>query len=418
LATGSTNGFPRALDLLEQAGMTLASASDQRSDPQSATRNPQSQVRDGFLQIRVAGSPYDMGLQHGELLREEIRSLLDAVNHHVLYGQPGIAGWGLRRGCRTVARLMEPYIPRRHRLEMAGVARAADVDYRDILLVNCFDDVLANLRILAAMFGQLGCSGFAANADEALGGELICGRNLDYFVNSAVGDEVWAATNYLKQHVMVVEHDPEGATRFVSIGWPGFVGVATAMSEAGMVASALVVATIRNRPLATPAPFIYRRIVEETSRIDNAIEIVQRSRRTQGHNLLLASAEDRAAAVVEYTPWRLAVRRPEHGWLATTNHFVDPAMAQRYAQFEVLSSTDRFARLGDLCSADSLGQGDPTTARQVLLDTETRSADANEYCTVFNPCTIYSTLFAPESKRMWIRVADRPERTFEPIDLN
>ena len=191
--------------------MTLASADDQRSS-QSAIRNPQSEMRDGFVQIRVSGSPYDMGLQHGELLRDEIRSLMDAVNRHVLYGQPGMVGWGMRRGCRMVARLMEPYIPRRHRLEMAGVARAAAVDYRDILLVNCFDDVLANLRIVAATFGRLGCSGFAANADQALTGELICGRNLDYFVNSAVGDEVWAATNYLKQHVTVVEHAPEGAT--------------------------------------------------------------------------------------------------------------------------------------------------------------------------------------------------------------
>ena len=112
------------------------------------------------------------------------------------------------------------------------------------------------------------------------------------------------------------------------------------------------------------------------------------------------------------------MRRPQEGWLATTNHFVDPDMTQRYAQFEALSSIDRFARLGDLCSADGLGQGDLTAAGRLLLDTEIRSPGANEYCTVFNPCTIYSTLFAPESKRMWVRVADRPDRTFEPIDLN
>ena len=52
-------------------------------------------VRDGFLQIRVAGSPREMGLQQGELLRHEIRDLVEQVHHHVLYGQPGLIGWGI-----------------------------------------------------------------------------------------------------------------------------------------------------------------------------------------------------------------------------------------------------------------------------------------------------------------------------------
>jgi Acyl-coenzyme A:6-aminopenicillanic acid acyl-transferase len=382
----------------------------------STTLGPRLQ-RDGFVQIRVAGNPYQMGLQHGELLREEIRDLLDAVYRHVLYGQPGIVGWGMRRGARTVARLMEPYVPRRYRSEMAGVARGADVSYRDILLVNCFDDVLANLRIVAAMFGRLGCSAFAANLGRDAAGELVCGRNLDYFVTSAAGDDVWAATDYMKQHVAAIDHHPDDAPAFVSVGWPGFVGVATAMSEWGVVASALVVATVRNRPLATPAPFIYRRIVEETRRLDDAVNIVRRSRRTQGHNILLASADDRSATVVEFTPWSLAVRQPEAGFIATTNHFVHPDMVKRYARFEFRSSTDRLARLGDVCSADGLSEGDLMSAGELLLDTDIRGPDANEYCSVFNPCTIYSTLFAPLQKRMWLRVADRADRSFEPIDV-
>ena len=184
-----------------------------------------------------------------------------------------------------------------------------------------------------------------------------------------------------------------------------------------MVASALVVATVRNKALATPAPFLYRRIVEETSRIEDAVAILRHSSRSQGHNLLLASAEDRSAAVVEFTPWRIAVRRPANGWISTTNHFVDPELARRYAQFEMLSSTDRLARLGEMCSADGLVSGDLTTAGRFLLDTEIRSPGAHEYCTIFNPCTIYSTLFAPQRKRMWVRVADQPDRSFEPVEI-
>jgi hypothetical protein len=92
-------------------------------------------------------------------------------------------------------------------------------------------------------------------------------------------------------------------------------------------------------------------------------------------------------------------------------------MVKRYARFEFRSSTDRLARLGDVCSADGLSEGDLMSAGELLLDTDIRGPDANEYCSVFNPCTIYSTLFAPLQKRMWLRVADRADRSFEPIDV-
>src|SRR5438552_2274053 len=164
--SGILDGAGRALDL-----------------PAGSTRRQ----RDGFLQLRVSGSPYEMGLQHVELLTDEIRELLAAVRHHVLYGQPGIIGWGLRRAMRMVVQLMVTHTPARYRREIAGIARAADVSYRDLLMLNCFDDVLANLRLLAAMFGRLGCSAFALTGERTASGELLCGRNLDYFVMSARG---------------------------------------------------------------------------------------------------------------------------------------------------------------------------------------------------------------------------------------
>src|SRR5438094_799397 len=192
----------------------MSSISISDSSPNLPPAIPGSQADDGFAQITVTGPPYEMGVQHGEQLRDEIRSLIDAVYHHVLYGQPGIVGWGLRRGARTMTRTMEPFIPSRYRDEMVGVARAAGVSYRDVLLVNCFDDVLANLRIIAALFGRLGCSAFAANASSGAETDLIPGRKLDYFVNSAAGEADWAATNHMTQRVVVVSHRPDRTKLF------------------------------------------------------------------------------------------------------------------------------------------------------------------------------------------------------------
>ena len=377
---------------------------------------PSKQQRDGFVEIRISGSPYDMGFQHGELLRDEIRDLLDAVYHHVLYGQPGIIGWGMRRAVRTVTAMLERQIPARYRAEMVGISRGADLDYRDVLLISCFDDVLANLRLLGALFGRLGCSAFALTPQHT-GSELLCGRNLDYFVPSAAGDDVWAATQYMKAHVAVIEHEPQEGQAFVSVGWPGFVGGVTAMGAQGMVTSALTVLTLRDRPFAIPSSILFRRIVEETATMQEALAMLRRAHRSQGNNLLLGSAAEGDAAVVEFTPSRLAVRRPRDGWIATTNHFTHPAMIGHHAPTVFQSTTERLARLSDLCACGLDAAERPENLTRFLLDQQRLNVDSTEYCTVWNPCTIYSTVFAPAEGRMWVRVSDLPDRTFEEIHL-
>jgi len=53
-----------------------------------------------------------------------------------------------------------------------------------------------------------------------------------------------------------------------------------------------------------------------------------------------------------------------------------------------------------------------------LINLDRRSPDLNEYCAVWNPCTIYSTLFAPARGRLWVRASDRSDRTFQEVILS
>lgn len=416
IANGAPCAYGMPMTSMDVASANATASQDRATSPQASAPGPGRVARDGFVQIRVAGTPSEMGEQHGELLRDEIRDLLEAVRHHVLQGQPGVIGWGIRRAVDAATAMMGTQVPQRYREEMAGVARAAGVSFRDILMVACFDDLLANLRMLGALFGRLGCSTFALTADRTASRELVCGRNLDYFVASAVADDSWAATNYMKEHLAVIEYQPRNRASFVSITWPGFVGAVTAMSQRGMVAASMTVATVKNSPLATPSPFLYRRIMEETGSLDEAIGILRGARRTQGNNVLLGSAAEGTAAIVEYTPWRLVVRLPVEGWVASTNHFNDPEMARHHANLVFLSSRERLARLGELC-ADHGSTAEVQEIRGFLTDLERRSPEATEYCTLLNPCTIYSAFFQPAQRRMWVRAADRPGRTFQEIGV-
>src|SRR5437867_2518862 len=121
--------------------------------------------REGFPHITVAGSPEEMGAQHGELLRPEIQDILAAFSHHILNGKRGILGRLAQPSFRALARLLESRIKSHYRREMAALARAADVSYRDVLLLNCLDDILANLRLPGDIFARWACSGFATWTD-------------------------------------------------------------------------------------------------------------------------------------------------------------------------------------------------------------------------------------------------------------
>ncbi|MSQ23102.1 MAG: hypothetical protein EXR58_00900 [Chloroflexi bacterium] len=390
--------------------MTLT---DDRQRESGSGASPR-QLADGFIHIRVGGTPEEMGAQHGELLRAEIQEMVVALRHHVLDGQPGFNGLGLRIGTGLTAGLMERRIDPRFKSEMKALARASDVPYADILLLNCVDDVLANLYQLGAMFGRLGCSAYAVMGTRTASGELLCGRNLDYFVPSAAGEDPWAATNHMKQQVVCVDYQPKDAYSFVSVGWPGFVGVATGMSSAGIALGSLTVSTRRNWPFATPATFLYRDVLERADGLEEAVSVLRRGSRTQANNVLIGSGGEQRACVVEFTPWRIVVREAADNWIAATNHFVDPSMARYNSGGVPFGSSERSERLGELCCGPAVG---PAGARDFLVDTVLRRPDANDYCAVQNPCTIYSVMFEPSQGTLSVRVGDTPDRTFVEVPV-
>src|SRR5207249_12114676 len=103
----------------------------------------------------------------------------------------------------------------------------------------------------------------------------------------------------------------------------------------------------------------------------------------------------RRAVVVEYTPWRLAVREPTADAITVTNHFLHPDTARREAIAP--GSLARMQRL-DLLSCQLDGR---ESAMQCLLDTLQPAEAPTVDFRIYNPCTIYSVLFEPAEGRVW-----------------
>jgi isopenicillin-N N-acyltransferase-like protein len=369
----------------------------------------------GFTLIHVSGGPYERGLQHGRLLREGVRRLRDVFYHDVVYYHGRAFGLALQSVMLPILLTMRRHIPRPLRLEMRGVADGAGVRYWDVLTFNCFDDLLHSLWLIPGAAARLpfigqrfACSSYALLARRTVNGQLLHGRNLDYEVVGCLAAE-GAVPRALMQNVVVVEAHPDRGHAFLSVSWPGVIGVVTSINDAGLSLACLTSTVSGETPNGVPLPLLYRHISEHASTLDEAERMIRAARLTIGNNLLVASADEDDARVFELSPRFVATRRPLDGVLTTTNHFLHEAMAAHQNGWIAPNSIDRHTRLTDLCAS---GACTPEQATGFLRDTQTLAPDGSLWSCLENPGTIYSTLAEPGSGRLWVRTNDKPDRQF------
>src|SRR5579885_777608 len=368
--------------------------------------------RAGFLMLRLTGTPYELGVQHGRALRDQIWSLWQACERLVLNTRGALLGWVLRQGLTGIARLMERYIPRELRDELRGVAEGSGLPYSRVLLLNCFDDLMNNLRFLDALAARLACSAFAAVGDRAADGVVVAGRNLDYYFRGEFLAAGYQPTVALQQHLVVLLYEPAQGYPFVSVTWPGIIGVATGQNALGLGVACLTSPAWSERLWGTPLPLLYREIVQYADSLAAAQARLAAARRTIGNNLLVVAGGKRDARLFELTSRQLVARAPTNGVVAATNHFQAPALAQEQVGLVTDNSLRRLARLDELLAA---GPIDRQRASAILTDERCLDDTACLWVRLLNLGTVYSTVFEPAQGRIWVRAYDRPDRPFEPV---
>jgi hypothetical protein len=230
--------------------------------------------------VRLSGSPYELGRQHGEALREDVRrSVAQVLGYFRGYLKipvlrARVVNWWLERSWSQST----PFIPREYLEELRGLAAGSGVPFVELCRLHAIPD-----RTYA-------CSNFAAWGRATKDGRLIHTRNLDW--NIEAGIQRFAA-------VFVVR--PAGRRAFVSFGWAGFVGVLTGVNDAqlsiGQVGAETTDATYRGEPMA----FLMRRVLEQADGLEEAAAVIREAKRTVGVNYVIADAEARRAVALETT---------------------------------------------------------------------------------------------------------------------
>ncbi|MBI3333790.1 MAG: hypothetical protein HYZ93_06855 [Candidatus Omnitrophica bacterium] len=282
----------RAGKLLLIAALLAGCASTQKPLPILATVPPGRVTWVGELPVlHLSGSPYEMGYQHGSLLRRQVQASVANAMAFIRgeAGVPVVGGWMAARLLDRSWKRMAPHVPLRIQEEMEGLADGAMVPLATLQRIHALPELMAT-----------SCASFAAFGRATKEGRLIQIRNLD-----------WAIQSDVQRYAAIFVHHPAGKRSFVSMGWLGFVGVVSGINDQGISIGEIGAKTVDGGLDGIPMPFLLRRVLEEAQDLKQAVSIVEEGPRTGGYNYLFADAIRKEAVALETTHRHCVVFRAD-----------------------------------------------------------------------------------------------------------
>ena len=335
---------------------------------------------DGYLVLHVKGTPYEMGYQHGTLLKQHCRDNLDYLLHAKgqelfkvgpvpIDPQPLVLG---------IIEMQKPYVPERYFQELNGLADAAELRREEVYVGNFIPELFH-------------CSGFAVMGSATTDGTLYHGRVLDYACD-------WR----LQEHAVLVVAEPEGGIPYVNVTYAGFIGSVT-----GMNAQQISIGEMGGLGVGhwsgVPMSFLMREVLQTATTLREAVAVFEKNPRTCTYYYVIADGETNEAVGVAANWEKVVTIRPGEAHKLLPDPVPDAVL---------LSAGDRYQQLVKR-TRQSHGQIDQLSARH-LMDRP-----------VAMRSNLHNVLFAPRSTRLWVAnaslqgqpAADQPYQEFQLTEL-
>ena len=218
-----------------------------------------------------AGTPEEMGRQHGELCKEEIQRTYDCLRL-VAGGYLLMKNEWFHDTIREVQSRTEDLLPSRFLEELDAMSAAAGL-------------AAAQGREIAFFPELFHCSGIAARGKATVDGKVVHVRVLDYMRDIGLQD-IAQVQVYL----------PEGRIPWMTVGFAGFNGTVTAMNAEGLAMGEMGGGGEGNWD-GLPMSYLMRRIMEECSTVDEAKKMLMETPLTCEYYYVLSDRNGSMVAV-------------------------------------------------------------------------------------------------------------------------
>lgn len=334
----------------------------------------------GYRVLCVAGTPEQMGEQHGRLLKPLVQRVVKAI----VKDTKGYTPESYKR-LIDGTRVMEEHLPDAFRRELKALAAAAEVNYDELVALQLFGDVSRG----SSMY----CSTYAVFGKATATGECYAGRNMDYWD--------YGVMDY---GAVIIHFKPDEGIPFFTVSWAGIINGWTLMNAKGIVAANNTGYGARSNSLeGLSTCFMLRKVVQFSETVAAGVQTIKDTPRACGTVTVVAGGSPPNAAEVEYDHEAVVVRWAKDGYVLGTNHFrtlyEDPPLKDDEGW------CSRYQRMLTLIR-ENYGKID---------DTMNFTADPGVYMSI----NLHSVWLAPNSLRFHLAMSKSPaaEGPFEAFKL-
>lgn len=312
-------------------------------------------------------------------------------------------------------RKMYLHVPEEYKTEIYGISQYASNNYNEIapnylrsLYLHGAHDIGHALQDLALV----GCSSLAVWGEKSEDGSLIVARNFDFYA----GDE-------FAEDKIIAFIKPSKGHPFMMVTWGGMIGVVSGMNNKGLTVT--INAGKSEIPLVakTPISILAREILQYASTIEEAIAIAKSREVFVSESIMVSSANDKKAVLIEVAPDNFGVFEVENNnQLVCSNHFQSKSYQEdkRNTSHIIEShSKYRFDRMNDLLSENT--KLNPTNAADILRNKEglnNKTIGFGNEKALNQLLAHHGIIFKPEQRMVWVSSNPYQLGEFVAYDLN
>lgn len=367
-------------------------------------------------ELFVQGDPYQIGLNIGalteSLYQNQERIFFSKVEEFV---PSGFKQKLLIKALKYYNRDLYQYIPNEYKAEIYGISKYATnhfdflgTAYQRNLYLHGAHDIGHAFQDLALV----GCTSLAVWGPNSKDGELLIGRNFDFYV----GDEF--AENEVISFVK-----PEDGHAFMSVSWPGMIGVVSGMNDKGLTVTLNAGKSSIPFKAKTPISIVAREILQYASTLEEAIEIAKTKKVFVSESIMVGSAKDKKAIVIEIAPKGFGVYEvPNSSILICSNHFQSAEFKEdKRNQKQILESHSqyRWDKVDEFITEHTAI--DPIAMASLLRDTkglqDAEIGYGNEKA-LNQLLAHHAIIFQPEKRMVWVSSNPYQLGEFVAYDLN
>ena len=255
---------------------------------------------DGLYEMRVCGGPFERGEAIGKLGEDLLYQQEKAFADKLFEMVPSSRYRAFLHYFITIFnRRMGASVPLEYRQEIKAMSASCTHEFdefgspyeRQMQYHSAHD-----IGHVMQDYMLVGCTSFAVWGRESADSSLLMARNFDFYM----GEE-------FAKNKLVLFEKPDSGYAYVSVTWPGMLGVVSGMNTQGLAVTINASKLEVPSSSATPISILVKSILQYASNIEEAETIASSFKTFVCESILVGSANDGRAVIIEKTPSAMGI---------------------------------------------------------------------------------------------------------------